>query len=255
MTVAQNNDAIVSPVGAVWRYLREHHPQIELYQADESHPSVAGTYAAACTFYAALLRKNPVDITFNSTLSATDANAIKAAAKLVVFDQLPNWFVGAYDPVSDFTHQITQNMANFTQNSLYAQTFHWDFGDGSTSAEANPQHTYQQSGNYTVSLELTHCGRSHTSSQTLFVGTLHNQRFDLAAPRVFPTLVSGKVYIQTAQNVRQVWLTDLAGRTVSLPFDHSQETVCVDVSAYDAAVYFLQITTDSNRFTTRIVKQ
>ncbi len=42
----------VSPVSVVWNYLRQNYPGIELYQADESHPSAAGSYAAACCFYA-----------------------------------------------------------------------------------------------------------------------------------------------------------------------------------------------------------
>src|SRR5262245_43429790 len=44
----------VSPVSVVWNYLRQNYPGIELYQPDESHPSLTGSYAAACCFYAAL---------------------------------------------------------------------------------------------------------------------------------------------------------------------------------------------------------
>ena len=49
----------VSPAGAVWRYIRETDPTIELYSADESHPSVAGTFATACAFYSVMFRKDP----------------------------------------------------------------------------------------------------------------------------------------------------------------------------------------------------
>jgi hypothetical protein len=61
--MADRNSAVLSPVGAVWRYIRQQHPTLELYQADGSHPSVAGTYAAACSFYAAAFRKSPQAIT------------------------------------------------------------------------------------------------------------------------------------------------------------------------------------------------
>jgi len=47
----KENDGIVSPVAKVWRYIREYYPEIELYSGDGSHPSYAGSYAAACTFY------------------------------------------------------------------------------------------------------------------------------------------------------------------------------------------------------------
>ncbi|MDP1728419.1 MAG: hypothetical protein Q8M15_16665, partial [Bacteroidota bacterium] len=39
--MANYNRAELSPVGAVWNYLRSNFPSIELYQSDESHPSLA----------------------------------------------------------------------------------------------------------------------------------------------------------------------------------------------------------------------
>ena len=48
--MADDNNAIVVPVGLAWKYVRDHYPEINLYQSDESHPSLEGTYLAACTF-------------------------------------------------------------------------------------------------------------------------------------------------------------------------------------------------------------
>jgi hypothetical protein len=100
--MADTNNAILSPVAQVWRYIRTNYPTIELYNADESHPSVAGSYAAACAFYTVLFRKNPLQITFNSSLDSTTAANIRLAAKLIAFDNLADWHVGEYDPVADF---------------------------------------------------------------------------------------------------------------------------------------------------------
>ena len=41
---------------------------------------------------------------------------------------------------------------NFTNTSVSATDFSWDFGDGSTSTDRNPTHTYDAIGDYTVSL-------------------------------------------------------------------------------------------------------
>ncbi len=97
MFMAQDNQAEVSPVGAVWRYIREHYPSIELYAYDGSHPSEAGSYAAACCFYAAIFRNDPTQLTYNYNLSTSVANNIKYAAKTVVYDHLSSWFIGNYD--------------------------------------------------------------------------------------------------------------------------------------------------------------
>ncbi len=84
--LAQKHAGLLAPVGAVWKYLREHHPTLELYSADESHPSEAGSYAAACCFYTVLFNKNPADIPYNYTLNSTDATRIREAVKAVIFD-------------------------------------------------------------------------------------------------------------------------------------------------------------------------
>lgn len=94
---ADSLKASVTPVGAVWRYLRQNHPTLELFQADESHPSLAGTYAAACSFYTTIFRSDPTLITYNASLSLTDVTIIKQAVKTVVFDSLLKWNVGPFD--------------------------------------------------------------------------------------------------------------------------------------------------------------
>jgi len=98
---ADSVKASMTPVGAAWRYIRQNYPSIELFQSDESHPSLAGSYAAACCFYTTLFRSDPTFITFNSGLSATDATNIKYAVKQIVYDHLSDWNVGPYDDLLD----------------------------------------------------------------------------------------------------------------------------------------------------------
>lgn len=157
----------VSPVSVVWNYLRQNYPNIELYQPDESHPSAAGSYAAACCFYASLFKKDPTLITFNSGLSSSDASIIKNAVKTQVFDSLQLWDFKKL-PVSDFSYQIGSgnNEVNFNPiNQSVQQTYFWDFGDGDTSSIINPTHSYLADGTYTVSLTTTNCDLQglHTS--------------------------------------------------------------------------------------------
>jgi hypothetical protein len=54
--------ATVVPVGVAWqRFLREHDQPV-LHDRDDSHPTLAGSYLAACVFVAALFKENPVGI-------------------------------------------------------------------------------------------------------------------------------------------------------------------------------------------------
>lgn len=98
---ADSVKASMTPVGAAWRYIRQNYPSIELFQSDDSHPSLAGSYAAACCFYATLFRSDPTSITFNAGLSVADATNIKQAVKQTVYDHLSDWNVGPYDDLLD----------------------------------------------------------------------------------------------------------------------------------------------------------
>lgn len=57
----------------------------------------------------------------------------------------------------------------FTNKSNFAGDFYWDFGDGSTSTTANPNHTYLASGVYTVSLRSSCGGNQSVYSQKITV--------------------------------------------------------------------------------------
>lgn len=167
LALTESLNGEVSPVSVVWKYLRQNHPAIELYQADESHPSAEGSYAAACSFYAAIFKKDPTLITFNSGINATDASVIRDAAKLCVYDSLSVWdFKKA--PVADFGYQITSGINEISFNAIshgVRQTYFWDFGDGTTSTDSHPTHSYASDGMYTVSLTTTTCDLQgmHTS--------------------------------------------------------------------------------------------
>jgi len=54
--------ARVAPVGRAWRRALAAQPPFVLHRPDKSHPSPAGTYLAACVFYASLLGESPVGL-------------------------------------------------------------------------------------------------------------------------------------------------------------------------------------------------
>lgn len=194
ITMADTNDAILSPVGVLWRHLRTTYPTLELYVSDGSHPSVAGTYAAACAFYAVLFRKDPTLITFTAGLSAQEAGQIREAAKLVVFDNLSQWNVGAYDPEAAFTYALQNGQVAFANASQQATDYLWDFGDGTTSIDADPTHQFPDNGTYTVTLISSSCGRASQVSQVIDLEALRIPDHRVAIG-LYPNPVRETLYI------------------------------------------------------------
>jgi hypothetical protein len=61
-TIGRELGAIVVPVGLAWQSCLSQHGMPVLYDRDQSHPALAGSYLAACVFLAALLKENPIGI-------------------------------------------------------------------------------------------------------------------------------------------------------------------------------------------------
>lgn len=61
-SIGQELSAIVVTVGLVWQNFVSQHKSPVLYDRDQSHPTLAGSYLAACVFLGILLKENPVGI-------------------------------------------------------------------------------------------------------------------------------------------------------------------------------------------------
>lgn len=165
--MADTTDAYLSPVGSVWKHIRDTDSTINLYTSDGSHPSLAGTYAAACTFFTMITRMDPNSITDDQNLAPAVAAAIRQAAKNVVYDSLSAWSVGLYDTEAGFTASMSNDTLTFTDTSLFADSVYYDFGDGNSSSTPNGIHAYGQDDLFTVTQYAYRCGKVDTTSMLI----------------------------------------------------------------------------------------
>ncbi len=254
-TMAQDNNAILSPVGAVWRYIRQNFPTIELYQADESHPSVAGTYAAACAFYTVIYRKDPTLITFNSTLSASVAQNIKNATKLVVYNNLAEWHVGTYDPFAQFNFTVSGEQVYFNNTSLMASAYNWDFGDGSSSFEINPSHTYSSTGIFTVKLKATNCGIENNYIQNITISQLNTEipANNDANLLIYPNPTNATLNIQLGNDltINSLKIYDIFGKLI---IEETQNFNQINVENFTTGVYIIEVVSDEKIYKNKFIK-
>jgi PKD repeat protein len=83
-------------------------------------------------------------------------------------------------PIASFNYGgtlVTPAVITFTNTSQNADSYLWDFGDGTTSTQANPKKTYNQHGTYTVTLTATNT-TSNLTDQT-------NQNLTIKPGKVF----------------------------------------------------------------------
>jgi PKD repeat protein len=90
------------------------------------------------------------------------------------------------DPIASFQYEINNEnylMVKFNNFSQNATSFSWNFGDGETSTDENPTHTYAKAGNYTVVLVASNSDN-----------TTHNytQSIEITDPNEALTLLAGQ---------------------------------------------------------------
>ena len=91
MTIANQLIAPVAPVGYAWLTAWLQDPQLDLWQADGSHPNEQGTYLAACVFYAVIFRQSPENNTYHAHLPAATARYLQSVAASTVLSNPSQW--------------------------------------------------------------------------------------------------------------------------------------------------------------------
>ncbi len=89
--IAREVRAPVAPVGLAWQQVHRQYPELALWQSDGSHPSVAGTYLAACVLYATLLGASPEGLSYTAGLSRGTARLLQATAGQAVLATPGHW--------------------------------------------------------------------------------------------------------------------------------------------------------------------
>ncbi len=171
LEMCDSNEATCAPVGVAWKKVRDTNPLIELYQTDESHPSIHGTYLAACVFYSTIFHKYTTGSSFISTgITTLDAGVLQLIASNTVMDSIETWQQFGHLPKSSYLSTNIFNTYTFTNTTLRGNSYLWEFGDGTTSTMQHPTHTYNSSGNYFAKLisTSTTCKKDSTT-HSLFV--------------------------------------------------------------------------------------
>ncbi len=91
MEVSRELNITVAPVGFAWQAVQSQEPQINLWQADGSHPSPAGTYLAACVYYAVIFHESPAGLDYDGNLDKPIALILQKAAADTVLDDNMQW--------------------------------------------------------------------------------------------------------------------------------------------------------------------
>lgn len=214
--MADENEALLSPVGMAWKKSWELDSTINLWSSDNSHPSIAGSYLAACVFYSTLFKKTPVGLSYDGGLGNSIALFLQETAASVYFDSLSVWNAHRFKPTADFSSTSSGTSVTFEQNSTHALTYNWDFGDGNTSTEIAPTHSYFViEGEFIVQLIVSDGCDLDTISKTVILGPLSAENWEKEMIYLFPSPTEGLLNVSgLTQTDTYFTVLDCIGRVV-----------------------------------------
>ncbi len=153
-------------------------------------------------------------------------------------------------PTAQFIYNYLGNgIVQFFNMSQNATSFQWDFGDGNTSTDMAPTHTYTSNGTYTITLIVSNpCGFSDTFTQTITitdlstvnVATAQDNQTIIIYPNPIREFIKVQVGDEYASKDLQFIIRDLTGKAL-ISVQTTTSGQLVDVSSLPAGTYLGQV--------------
>jgi len=159
-------------------------------------------------------------------------------------------------PVANFDFFFSaQGTANFNNNSIFANTYEWDFGDGGpVSTEEMPFHIYNDVGNFIVTLTASNEFCSNTFIDTVSILTSVDE-LDYSKVRIFPNPSSDFVTIELQNSdLAEFEVFSIEGKRMDTFNGEFIQSKKLDVSAIPDGVYMISILQNGKRGMFRWVK-
>ena len=227
VALAELNDAFVAPVGVAWKQVRDTHPFINLYNPDGSHPSVEGTYLAACVFYSTLFQQSCVGAGFVSSVQPDTAAILRGIASAIVLDSIPTWNLdlalaidAMYDSSSTGPNEVTYYHSG-------QGTHLWTCTNGETSTAASPTFAFSMSGLYSFTHTYTDpCGNIDSVTWEFEMVIVGIPDAANASPYRVWSSGPGVMEVSGGSGDAAIMLVDALGRTIKTQrLSHGQERV------------------------------
>jgi PKD repeat protein len=148
---------------------------------------------------------------------------------------------------------------SFSSAGSGATSYVWDFGDGNTSTQNNPSHTYTTSGVFTVTLTGTLNGCVNTFQLTINVGNVDVLDYDLEnAIHIVPNPNEGQfevlISIPETQDL-EITLYNSIGQMIKSDLfrEVNKNNFTYDLSNHPGGIYLLNVKTNRGTTTKRLL--
>ena len=162
--------------------------------------------------------------------------------------------------IAEFSYAVNNMEVSFTNESINADAANtlWVFGDGNTSSDLNPVHTYAQYGSYTVTLYTgNQCGNDSVSYTFDLIGIDDIERQGIVS--IFPNPSNGQFNVllnYQAKDDAQLSIYNILGKAIyqkQITKNSNSVSIEIDLSNEAKGVYFIKLENNDLNYTKKIV--
>jgi PKD repeat protein len=166
------------------------------------------------------------------------------------------------NPIPSFSNAANLLAVNFTDNTTSATSWAWDFGDGNTSTQQNPTHTYAAAGSYVVCLSVEDAmgcvGTTCDTISVVAVGLANalSEETVIVYPNPFTGIAKITVSL-SATTEGSLSVSDIYGKEVQAitkqVFNAGEHSFELSSENLSSGVYFLNFSTDLGKITKKVI--
>ncbi len=171
-------------------------------------------------------------------------------------------YIDITGPFAHFTHTISGYTVSFTNTSIPAASYLWDFGDGTTDTNFSPTHAYPSIGNKYVCLSAIDSCMTNQYCYTLYVtGTQALDNEAKAMIKYYPNPTENVLYMELKNeqdDKAKLSLLNLLGQVVwekNLFSINGKISETIDFQHFPKGIYFLFCQTETQQYIEKIVKE
>ena len=215
----------------------------------------------ACVFYSSFFHKSPVGAYYPFEIAGEDALTIQTIVQDVVMnaDSLLLWNIDTTTVAANFDYTETEwNQIDFTNTSLNANSYLWDFDDGTYSTEPNTSHIFAAEGTYYVCLKSNNGCKADSIVKVVNIVPTNINKTDKKEINIFPN---------PAGNFININLTPFSNFENSKLNIYNSSMICIysakisennnkiNLSQFEEGVYFIKIITEQKVFLQQLIIQ
>jgi len=164
------------------------------------------------------------------------------------------------EPVANFDLELESGTIHCNNTSLYSADYQWIFGDGATSTETYPVHTFSESGDYLVQLVAGNTCGSDTFSRIVQI-TLVNAKEPMhnMVCKLYPNPNNGRFMLEMQASPApwaEIKLFDALGQVVyteTVGFQSGELQKPVAQENLSAGIYWLSMKTQDFNITRKVI--